>query len=178
MPYAHCKGILYGTMTVELGGKVIIECEKSSYVTELEFKLKPFFGGSASINQISGKIKSEDEVLASLDGHWDGEVYLNDLKNGTRNIFWNPTSDIRKQRLKRHIVVFEEQTEFESERLWEHVTSAINEGDQNKATEEKYMLEEAQRKGTRERKENGTEWSPKLFTYDVSGNEWQYKYEE
>nr|XP_033784537.1 oxysterol-binding protein-related protein 5 [Geotrypetes seraphini]XP_033784538.1 oxysterol-binding protein-related protein 5 [Geotrypetes seraphini] len=178
MPYAHCKGILYGTMTMELGGKVIIECAKSNYVTELEFKLKPFFGGSASINQISGKIKSGDEVLASLDGYWDGEVYINDLKNGTRNIFWNPTSDIRKQRLKRHIVAFEEQTEFESERLWQHVTGAINEGDQNKATEEKFVLEEVQRKGAKERKENGTEWNPKLFAYDASANEWHYKYED
>lgn len=31
---------------------------------------QPFFGGSASINQISGKIKSGEEVLASLNGHW------------------------------------------------------------------------------------------------------------
>lgn len=31
---------------------------------------QPFFGGSTSINQISGKIKSGEEVLASLDGHW------------------------------------------------------------------------------------------------------------
>ncbi|XP_029437976.1 oxysterol-binding protein-related protein 5 isoform X2 [Rhinatrema bivittatum] len=178
MPYAHCKGILYGTMTMELGGKVTIECEKSNYITELEFKLKPFFGGSASINQISGKIKSGDEVLASLDGHWDGEVYMNDLKSGTRDIFWSPTNEIRKQRLKRHIVLFEEQTEFESERLWQHVTSAINEGDQHKATEEKFVLEEAQRNATRERKENGTEWSPQLFTYNVSANEWHYKYED
>lgn len=40
MPYAHCKGILMGTMTVELGGKVNIECAKTGYSTELEFKLK------------------------------------------------------------------------------------------------------------------------------------------
>ncbi|XP_015272965.1 PREDICTED: LOW QUALITY PROTEIN: oxysterol-binding protein-related protein 5, partial [Gekko japonicus] len=117
MPYAHCKGILYGTMTMELGGKVTIDCEKSSHRAELEFKLKPFFGGSTSMNQISGKIKLGEEVLASLDGHWDGEVYINDLKNGCTETFWNPTSEVRKQRLKRHIVLFEEQTEFESESL-------------------------------------------------------------
>lgn len=33
-------GILYGTMTLELGGKITIECEKTKYVAELEFKLK------------------------------------------------------------------------------------------------------------------------------------------
>ncbi|KAF7245634.1 Oxysterol-binding protein-related protein 5, partial [Varanus komodoensis] len=178
MPYAHCKGILYGTMTMELGGKVTIDCEKSNHRAELEFKLKPFFGGSTSINQISGKIKSGEEVLASLDGHWDGEVYISDTKNGSTEIFWNPTSEVRKQRLKRHIVLFEEQTEFESERLWQHVTSAINKGDQNKATQEKFVLEEEQRNAARERKENGTEWRPLLFWHNPATNEWHYKYED
>ncbi|XP_048340255.1 oxysterol-binding protein-related protein 5 isoform X3 [Sphaerodactylus townsendi] len=178
MPYAHCKGILYGTMTMELGGKVTIDCEKSSHRAELEFKLKPFFGGSTNINQISGKIKLGEEVLASLDGHWDGEVYINELKNGCTETFWNPTSEVRKQRLKRHIVLFEEQTEFESERLWQHVTSAISKGDQHKATQEKYVLEEEQRNAARERKENGTDWKPLLFWHDAATNEWHYKYED
>lgn len=31
---------------------------------------QPFFGGSTSINQISGKIKCGEEVLATLTGHW------------------------------------------------------------------------------------------------------------
>ncbi|KAM4617470.1 oxysterol-binding protein-related protein 5 isoform 2-T2 [Discoglossus pictus] len=178
MPYAHCKGLLYGTMTMELGGKVTIECEKTQHTTELEFKLKPFFGGNETLNQISGKIKAAEEVLANLDGHWDREVYINDLQNGSRDIFWNPTAEIRKQRLKRHIVLFEEQTEFESERLWQHVTSAINEGNQQQATDEKYVLEEAQRKATRERKESNTEWTPQLFIYDEILREWRYKYED
>uniref|UniRef100_A0A8C4WKC9 OSBL5 protein n=3 Tax=Gopherus evgoodei TaxID=1825980 RepID=A0A8C4WKC9_9SAUR len=165
-------------MTMELGGKVTIECERSNHRAELEFKLKPFFGGSTSINQISGKIKSGEEVLASLDGHWDGEVYINDLKNENTEIFWNPTSEVRRQRLKRHIVLFEEQTDFESERLWQHVTSAINKGDQHKATQEKFVLEEEQRNASRERKENGTEWKPLLFRHDAATNEWHYKYED
>lgn len=40
VPYAHCKGILMGTLSMELGGKVTIECEKTGYQTEIEFKLK------------------------------------------------------------------------------------------------------------------------------------------
>jgi len=40
MPYAHCKGILYGTMTLELGGIVNITCQKTGYSAILEFKLK------------------------------------------------------------------------------------------------------------------------------------------
>ena len=55
MPYAHCKGILMGTMTMELGGKVTIECEKTGYHTELEFKLRPFLGGGELTNAVSGR---------------------------------------------------------------------------------------------------------------------------
>ncbi|KAG8438410.1 hypothetical protein GDO86_008912, partial [Hymenochirus boettgeri] len=178
MPYAHCKGLLYGAMMMELGGKVTIECKKTKYNTELEFKLKPFFGGSDTLNQILGKIRREEEVVANLDGHWDREVYLSDVDKGIRDIFWNPTADVRRQRLRRHIVLFEEQTELESERLWQHVTNAIHEGNQLQATEEKYLLEEAQRRSAREMKESGGEWMPELFEYDEMQKEWRYKYED
>lgn len=50
MPYAHCKGILMGTLTMELGGKVEIMCDKTGYKTELDFRLKPFIGGNDYIN--------------------------------------------------------------------------------------------------------------------------------
>ena len=38
--HGFIAGILYGTMTMELGGRVTIECEKNSLQAELEFKLK------------------------------------------------------------------------------------------------------------------------------------------
>lgn len=34
------SGLLYGTMTLELGGKVTIACEKNNLQVELDFKLK------------------------------------------------------------------------------------------------------------------------------------------
>lgn len=63
-------------------------------------------------------------------------------------------------------------------RLWQHVTSAIGKGDQHKATQEKYVLEEEQRNAARERKEAGTDWKPLFFWLDPATNEWHYKYEE
>ena len=43
MPYAHCKGILLGTLTMEMGGEVYLKCEKTGYRADLEFKLKVHF---------------------------------------------------------------------------------------------------------------------------------------
>ncbi|KFU99597.1 Oxysterol-binding protein-related protein 8, partial [Tauraco erythrolophus] len=176
MPYAHCKGILYGTMTLELGGTVNITCEKTGYSATIEFKLKPFLGNNDSVNQISGKIKLGKEVLAILEGHWDSEVTISDKKTDDSEIFWNPTSDIKQRRLPRYTVKFEEQDDFESEKLWQQVTRAINNKDQTEATQEKYVLEEAQRKSAKERKLKGEEWTCKLFDQDSVTGEWHYKY--
>ncbi|XP_076152908.1 oxysterol-binding protein-related protein 8 isoform X2 [Alosa pseudoharengus] len=176
MPYAHCKGILYGTMTLELGGQITITCEKTGYSAQLEFKLKPFLGSSDSVNQISGKIKLGKEVLATLEGHWDSEIFINDKKTGEMETFWNPTPELRQSRLIRCTVAPEEQGEFESERLWQHVTRAINNKDQTEATNEKFILEEAQRKSARERKVKCEEWNPALFEQDSITGEWHYRY--
>ncbi|XP_029422356.1 oxysterol-binding protein-related protein 5 isoform X1 [Nannospalax galili] len=198
MPYAHCRvwkpaspsdppvslplraditGILYGTMTMELGGKVTIACEKNSLQAELDFKLKPFFGGSTSINQLAGKITSGEAVLARLTGHWDRDVFIKEEGGGGTEVFWTPSEEVRGQRLKRHTVLIEEQTELESERLWQHVTRAIHDGDQHKATQEKSVLEEAQRQRARELERSFTAWKPQLFHLDPLTQEWHYRYE-
>ncbi|XP_053544090.1 oxysterol-binding protein-related protein 8 isoform X6 [Ictalurus punctatus] len=176
MPYAHCKGILYGTMTLELAGQVTIMCEKTGYSAQLEFKLKPFLGSSDSVNQISGKIKLGKEVLATLEGHWDSEIFINDKKSGVCETFWNPTPELRQSRLTRCTVAQEEQGDFESERLWQHVTRAILNKDQTEATNEKFVLEEAQRKCARERKLKNEQWKPVLFEQDASSGDWHYRY--
>ncbi|XP_061628494.1 oxysterol-binding protein-related protein 5 isoform X8 [Phyllopteryx taeniolatus] len=176
MPYAHCKGILYGTMTLELGGKITIECEKTKCFTELEFKLKPFLGGPCSVNQISGKIFVGDELAATVYGHWDSEVFIHEKRCGQQATLWNPSPDVRSSRLKRRVVHFDQQGEFESERLWQHVTRAIRERDQVQATQEKFVLEEAQRKESRERGEKP--WTPRLFYQDPVTTEWTYKHVE
>ncbi|MBN3272587.1 OSBL5 protein, partial [Polyodon spathula] len=173
MPYAHCRGILYGTMTMELGGKVTIECEKTKYTAELEFKLKPFLCISSSVNMISGRILLGSELQATIDGHWDGEVFLCE-KSGVRSVFWSPTPEVRRQRLKRQVVHLDDQGEFESERLWLHVTNAIISKDQHKATQEKFILEEAQRQAARD--QGDKEWTPRLFRKDPVSQEWLYKY--
>lgn len=45
-------------------------------------------------------------------------------------ILWNPTASIKASRLKRYTVPVDHQSEFESERLWQHVSAAIFRDDQ------------------------------------------------
>lgn len=65
-----------------------------------------------------------------------------------------------------------------SVRLWQHVTRAINNKDQTEATNEKFILEEAQRKSARERKAKCEDWIPALFEQDPVTGEWHYRYAE
>lgn len=61
-------------------------------------------------------------------------------------------------------------------RLWQHVTGAIVNQDQELATQEKFVLEEAQRQEARQR--GNIAWTPRLFTLDSTTNEWRYKHAE
>lgn len=107
IPYAHCKGILMGTLSMELGGKININCEKTGYQTELEFKLKvlagksttkivfqiscynsnisqPFLGGAEQMNQVVGRIRLGKETLATISGYWDGQILITDKRTGVK----------------------------------------------------------------------------------------------
>ncbi|CAG0919492.1 unnamed protein product [Notodromas monacha] len=176
MPYAHCKGILMGTLSMELGGKVTINCETTGYSTELEFKLKPFLGGNDSVNIVSGKIRIGKDTVATIDGHWDGPMHFVDKRSQVKELLWSPTPEIIDKRLKRMTVPMEKQGPWESEKLWQFVTASIRNGDQVAATEEKTKLEDLQRKMAKERKEKGDDWKPKYFERGLNDGEWVYKY--
>lgn len=167
LPYAHCKGILMGTLSMELGGKVIIDCENTGYKTELEFKLKPFLGGSEYTNLVTGKLKLGKQTMATINGHWDGSISIKDSRTSEESVLFAATHDMRQKRLKRFCVALEAQAANESDRLWTHVIAAIRRDDQVGATEEKTALEEAQRTAAKERKATCTDWLPAHFVQDM-----------
>lgn len=173
-PYAHCKGILMGTLSMELGGKINIECENTGYKTEIEFKLKPFLGGSDNTNMIVGKIKLGKETMASISGHWDTEIRIKDGKNPEEAVFFAVNKETKQKRLTRYVVPMESQLPNESERLWQLVSAAIRRDDQIGATEEKTVLEEGQRNSTKERKALFQEWHPYHFQQDIISGQVSY----
>jgi hypothetical protein len=119
LPYANCKGILIGKLTMELGGKINIQCPKTGYSAEIEFKLKPLLGGLEASNLIDGKIKFAKETIAAINGKWDGEIFINEKRNNEpskQTVLWNPTKSVIESRLKRFIVPLDQQYEFESEK--------------------------------------------------------------
>ena len=181
-PYAFCKGILFGTLSMELGGKVHVSCEKTGYHTDIEFKLKPYlFGGKDSTNAIMGHISLGGKKLASIEGKWDGEIFMTDFRGSSpeRSMIWAVTSEVKSKRLPRYVIDFSEQDEFESEKLWSKVEKAINSGNQNLATEEKFVLEDRQRKEAKSRAATGETWETKFFREDPMGSgQYIYKFSD
>jgi hypothetical protein len=119
------------------------------------------------------------ETILTFDGHWDGEVWLSDKKASVSKpeLLWNPDQSVRASRLKRNVVDPNSQLEFESERLWQKVTVAISNDDQEGATAEKAVLEDRQRLEAKQRKAAGQEWVPRLFERGPDGR-WVYVYRE
>jgi hypothetical protein len=176
MPYAHCKGILLGTLTMEMGGKVTLDCPKTGYHCDLDFKLKPFFGNGESANRITGCIRMGSEILCTFEGHWDQYIYIKELTNRDSVLFWEPCPEVRARRLRRYTVPVDLQRLNESERLWQKVSQAVVEQNMHMATSEKHKLEEKQRADAKERHRNKQEWMPKWFTLDPISNKWIYKH--
>lgn len=178
MPYAHCKGILFGGLSFELGGKVEIKCERTNYSCELDFKLKPFFGGEA--NLLSGKIRLGEtgETLAMIDGNWDKVIKIKEKRTGKQSVLWEASQSTFSHRLKRYVVPMSQQQENESQRLWQKVSESLKVSDQKQATIEKTKLEERQRADEKYRLENNIKYEPKLFVLDPLTNEWHYRFED
>uniref|UniRef100_A0A673KEP3 Oxysterol-binding protein n=1 Tax=Sinocyclocheilus rhinocerous TaxID=307959 RepID=A0A673KEP3_9TELE len=174
MPYAHCK-VLYFNFTK----KCAAFCPSNNKRTHLIYNLfKSHFVKKKIVNRIFRDCLSERLTAHDLTDVFlqDSKVHLTEKRTGQQEVLWNPGPDIRRQRLKRQVVQVDQQEAFESERLWRHVTRAINDKDQMRATQEKFVLEEAQRQEARERAERP--WNPRLFTFNSDTNEWHYKYPE
>lgn len=188
MPYAHVKGILIGSLTAEYGGVVHIKCEKTGYRADIEFKLKPFWKKSGECNYIAGKIRMGNDVLSKIEGRWDGEIFITEyikdnqtVEDPIPEVYFSPTPEVKRSRLKRHTVKDDAQEEYESERLWSQVSIAIKEADQTAATREKLVLEDAQRRLHKELKEKDEQWTPRYFERDpdsTNTHAWIYKYKD
>jgi oxysterol-binding protein-related protein 8 len=80
-PSAYARGILWGTLLMELGGTVSIKCEKTGMKSEIEFKTKVVYPGSKYLPLTSppaifwrgvqcrgGQDHAQEEDLVQL--HW------------------------------------------------------------------------------------------------------------
>lgn len=74
-PNIYIRGIFLGTMLMELGDIVTIECPKLGLIADIDFKVKGYFTGT--YNAISGKIRTlDEEVLYNISGKWTDRMVI------------------------------------------------------------------------------------------------------
>lgn len=176
MPYAYCRGILLGSLCMELGGKVEIECAETNCKCELDFKLASMWANQSSYNTLTGKILKGSKITHTLSGHWDKKIQIVDKQNGieSKSTLWEVTDAVKNSRLKRYTVKLREQDARESNKLWSKVTEALQVGNQEIATAEKTKLEDMQR---REALERQGIFKPRHFQQNSGGlTDWSYKW--
>ncbi|KAK9762672.1 Oxysterol-binding protein OBPa [Basidiobolus ranarum] len=164
-PNIYARGILFGTMMMELGDSVTVRCPQNDFICDVEFKTKGFFTGT--YNAIAGTIKKEStgEVLFEIGGNWSDKMEIRQVQNGRKGS-WTPYFDATVSEVYPKIVAPEDQQEqYESRRLWSKVTNALMSRNMDLATDEKTLIEDNQRKIAKERDENDIDWSPRFFTY-------------
>ncbi|KAG6463829.1 hypothetical protein O3G_MSEX014091 [Manduca sexta] len=148
---------------MELGGKVHIMCADTGYHADVEFKLRSFLGSSDQTNAISGRIKKGKDTIATVDGYWDGKIDIKDKKTGEETSLLD-VALLKEQRLPRYLMRLDNQKDYESQTLWLKVSEAILNDDQVAATEQKTIIEEAQRARARNLV---APWVPRFFHRDL-----------
>ncbi|KAI8388694.1 uncharacterized protein BYT42DRAFT_631824 [Radiomyces spectabilis] len=143
MPNMYGRGILFGTMTIELGDSS-----------------KGFFSGQW--NSVVGKIKKEStqEVLCEITGQWSNELDIKYLKTGNKERFFDVKT---ASTFPKDVAPEDQQEPNESRHLWSKLTAAIKARDMDTATDEKTTIEDAQRRDAKEREEKNITWSPRFF---------------
>jgi len=173
-PTAFARGILWGTLLMELGGTVIIKCEKTDMKTEIEFKTKGFWGGD--YNLVAGKIMHKKKTLYNFTGKWDKQLHGKGHKDKKEELFWDPHSDMAASGLDMQVRSIDEQENYESRRLWQKVSTALIANDQETATDEKFTIEDAQRRAVKDREEKNITYTPRHFKYDEEKQQWIYNH--
>ncbi len=72
LPSAYARSILT-VPWVELGDRIMVQCQKTGYTAGLTFHTKPFYGGK--LHRVSSEIKNPaGEIFCKAHGEWNGKM--------------------------------------------------------------------------------------------------------
>ncbi|XP_076450407.1 oxysterol-binding protein-related protein 11-like [Babylonia areolata] len=155
LPSCYARSIL-SVPWVEMGDKVTLACPQTSLTAYVNFQTKPFYGGKP--NKVSAEVKNgkTGKTVCKVSGEWNGVLEFSYSDGSSKAVDTQKLKTWRKR-----VKPLNKQAEFESRRLWQHVTNALNVGDIKTATEHKRCLEDRQREGENFRKRTGTSFETK-----------------
>ncbi|BFZ04893.1 hypothetical protein BsWGS_07933 [Bradybaena similaris] len=170
LPSAYARSILT-VPWVELGDKVQMVCEKTGLSAHITFHTKPFYGGKLHHVTAEAKNVKTGDIICKVAGEWNSAFEFSFL---TPSNAASKYVDVKSLNVYcKYVRPIDKQKEYESRKLWQHVTNALKLNDIHTATEHKQMLEEIQREDEKRRRNLNIEYTPKYFR-KVEGT-WIYK---
>ncbi|KAI8826157.1 uncharacterized protein EV422DRAFT_491688 [Fimicolochytrium jonesii] len=174
LPNVYARGILFGSMYLELGDSVVLKCPKNDLVADIDFQTKGFFTGV--YNGVKGRIKRESsgEVIYNIAGKWTDSIQFTKASTSEKKTVFNAAT----AQIHTKVPPAEDaQEEFEARKLWERVTKGITTKNLDYATKEKTAIEDNQRVILKERAAKGVTWQPRFFTGPVD-DDWSFGLKE
>uniref|UniRef100_A0A0B6Z6W0 Oxysterol-binding protein n=2 Tax=Arion vulgaris TaxID=1028688 RepID=A0A0B6Z6W0_9EUPU len=168
LPSAYARSILT-IPWVELGDKVQLVCEKTGLSAHIIFHTKPFYGGK--LHHVTAEAKSikTGDIFCKVTGEWNGGFEFT-----FPSINVSKFVDVKSLNVyRKYVRPVDKQKDYESRKLWQHVSNALKMNDIHAATEHKQLLEEIQREDEKHRRNLNLEYSPKYFK-KIEGV-WLYK---
>lgn len=188
-PSVYVRGVLFGTLLMEVAGNVTIACPKNNITANLDFQAKGFFGGS--YHHVVGSIfhgtkadQKKAEKVYEIEGHWTGKTTVKHRGGEAETLFdveasplGGITDDLTDAAVAANGGPNDKRADLAhmlpSRATWKPVSDAIAAKDQDAATSAKQEIEQAQRDIRAARTEAGETFAPSLFVH-TGEDDWEY----
>ncbi|KAG8875299.1 Oxysterol binding protein [Tulasnella sp. 331] len=160
LPSLRIDGIFYGSPYIELTNTSWIS-SSTGWLSTIEYKGKGYFGGKSHSLKATLTPPGSTTVKHTVEGQWHETCKINGGATFT---------DVRGPKEEVEVKDLEEQDDWETRKLWQHVSKGIRGGDFETASREKTKIEareplNEQRQRRKDEREAGTTWQLKYFEH-------------
>lgn len=160
LPSMHIEGLISGSPYVELNKSSYIQ-SSSGYTAKIDYSGKGWLSGKKNTFAAILTRTKEKQVIFRAEGQWNESFTLHDLKSQTCIDSYNAKSS---KTTPLTISPIELQDAMESRRAWQKVAHAIEQGDMDKTSVEKSVIENWQRDLRKKERNETTEWGRRFFS--------------
>ncbi|KAG8989043.1 Oxysterol binding protein, partial [Tulasnella sp. 427] len=155
LPSLRIDGIFYGAPYIELTNNSWI-ASSSGWVSTIEYKGKGWVSGKSHQFKAVVTPPGSSTAAHTVEGLWH---------ETSKTSKGEPFHDVRGPKEEVSVKAVEEQDEWETRKLWQHVAKGIRTGDFEAASREKTKIENEQRQRRKDEAGAGTPWQLKYFTH-------------
>ncbi|KAH7909302.1 hypothetical protein BJ138DRAFT_238749 [Hygrophoropsis aurantiaca] len=158
LPRLRIDGIWYGSPYIELAETSYIQ-SSSGWLSTIEYKGKGYFSGKS--HSFKATVTPPAQISGVqphvIEGTW--HTTSKDLKTSAT------FHDVTTSKEEVSVAEIDQQSEWESRRLWHGVAKGIREGDFESAAKDKSRIENEQRQRRKDEAAAGTTWQLKHFVH-------------